>query len=351
MNISKFQDKPNVNWFSYSLKKNKNYSDVIKTFMGRDAINIFLCNSDKFFKRKETKRVLLPAYTCTEVIDPFKEHGYEIIFYDIDNFKIDINEIDKILNNHKIDMFYFIHYFGIFHEGIQDVIDLVKSKSEKILIIEDRAHYLSEKKLLKNIDAMIFSFRKLLPIPEGGGLYTTMKMEYKYKNHLLSNFLPIVMILKRIIIGYNSKYTRSSISKMSTMKKPSNSIFASSLLSKRVIENFDIEKNTKFRRDLFRKWLEKIKKSSLVPVFEELKKDDIPQGFPIFVENAEKVHECMKKKGIYLKRHWPLAKELEVVAPISYKLSNRVITLPIYEGINETDMDMVIKQILAVATA
>lgn len=347
MNISKFQDKPNVNWFSYSIKKNKNYSDVIKTFMGRDAINIFLFNCDKLFK-KETKRVLLPAYTCTEVIDPFIEHGYEIVFYDIDNFRINIKEIDKILHNYKIDIFYFIHYFGIFHDGIQDVINLVKSKSENILIMEDRAHYLNEKKLLKNVDAIVYSFRKLLPIPEGGGLHTALKMKYEYKSHLLSNLLPIVMILKRIIIGYDPRFTRSGITKKSSRKKPTSSIFAPSLLSKRVIENYDIKKNTKFRRDLFRKWLEKTKKSSLVPVFEELNKDDIPQGFPIFINDARKTHEYMKKKGIYLKRHWPLAQEFEEVAPISYKLSNQVITLPIYEGINETDMDLIIKWLLAV---
>ncbi len=51
----------------------------------------------------------------------------------------------------------------------------------------------------------------------------------------------------------------------------------------------------------------------------------------------------MNEKGIYLKRHWPLDPELESIAPNAYTLSEQVITLPIYEGINEDDMDIILK--------
>lgn len=346
MILSKFQDSPNVNWFVCSSKAGKNYPGVIKTFMGRDAINIFLCNVDSLFKKK---RVLLPAYTCTEVSNEFEKHDYEIIYYDINNFKIDQKEIEDILKNKNIDMFYFIRYYGIVQENMQSIVNIVKEKYTSALVMEDRAHYISDKKLLENIDAIIFSFRKLLPIPEGGGLYTSMKMEYKYKNFMLSNFLAVAMVLKKIFFGHNPRFARSNIETNTNFQQAYSSIFAPSLLSKNIIENFDIEKNIEFRRSLFLKWLEKIENSPLIPVFDILNKDDIPQGFPVFVKDAKMVHDRMKGKGVYLKRHWPLAEKFKKIAPKSYELSNRVITLPIYEGINEVDMDLIIKRLLTVA--
>ncbi len=345
MNISKFQDSPNVNWFAYSSKTDKNYPDVIKTFMGRDAINIFLYNVDNLFEKRK-RCVLLPAYTCTEVLDEFEKYNYEIIYYEIDNFKINQIEIEEILINKNIDIFYFIHYFGMIDENIQSILNKVKEKSSSTLIMEDRAHYINDNKLLENVDAIIFSFRKLLPIPEGGGLYTTMKMDYTYRNFLVSNFLVLAIVLKKIIVGHNPKYSRSNITSSTNLKQPSTNIFSPSLFSKKVIENFDIEKNVKLRRDLFSKWLRKIENSPLEPVFYTLNNDDIPQGFPIFVKDAKVVYDKMNRKGIYLKRHWLLAEKFKKIAPKSYNLSSHVITLPIYDGIYDTDIDLIIKELL-----
>ncbi len=345
MNISKFQDSPNVKWVTYSSGGVKNYPGVIKTFMGRDAINIFLCNVDKLFKKAE-KRVLLPAYTCTEVSDEFERHDYKIIYYDIDNFKIDQTEIEDILRDKNIDIFYFIRYFGMVQENMQSIVNKVKEKSADTLVMEDRAHYISDKKLLENIDAIIFSFRKVLPIPEGGGLYTAIKMHYEYKSFMLSNFLATAMVLKKIFIGHNPKFARSNMTPVANSQQPSTSIFAPSQFSRKVIENFDIEKNIELRRNLFSKWLGMIENSPLMPVFNALSKNDIPQGFPVYVKDAKTVHEKMLEKGVYLKRHWPLAEKFNKIAPKSHKLSNHVITLPIYEGINETDMVMIIEQLL-----
>jgi len=329
----KFQDSPNVNWFKTKTKKEKNFPSVIKTFMGRDAINLLLFNI-----KKESKKALLPAYTCTEVTDQFQKHGYEIVYYDLNFF-----EIEELPQTTDIDIFYFIRYFGMEAKNIKSAIKKVKRENPNISIIEDRAHYLSDKPLFKDVDAYIFSFRKLLPIPEGGGLLTDMKIDYNYKSKFISNFLAIAMVLKKRFIGHNPKFSRSKIASENSL---SNAIFAPSFLSNRVIENFDIDENIKLRRELFYLWLEKSKKHSIKPLFSKLQEDDIPQGFPIIVSDAKEVFVKMQKEEIYLKRHWVFDEKFKTIAPKSYKLSNEIITLPIYEGINEEDMDMIIDKIL-----
>ncbi len=103
--IRKFQDSPNVNWFAKNPKTVQNYLNVIKTFMGRDAIDILLYNI-----KPKYKKVLLPAYTCTEVTDQFHKHGFEIIYYDMHKFEIDLQDIEKLIKKEEIDIFYYMNY-------------------------------------------------------------------------------------------------------------------------------------------------------------------------------------------------------------------------------------------------
>ncbi|NPA51300.1 MAG: hypothetical protein GXO22_00200 [Aquificae bacterium] len=331
---SKFQDSPNVNWFSFPRKKEDepNFPNVIKTFMGRDALNIYLWNIKQ---KRETLTALIPAYICKEVPDQFKRNSIDIKYYDLKNFQITVNDIKSSLDK-SIDIFYFVHYFGIYQKNIKEIIKTVKNINPNAIIIEDRAHYLSDKYILPEVDAVIYSFRKLLPIPEGGGIYSKQKLTYQKKPRLYSNFLVSLVLLKKKIFGHNPKFSRSNV--MKDTLKPSNELLLPSSFSEKVINQYNIEEEIQFRRKLFYLWKENIEELGIKPVFKELSEKDIPQGFPIYVDNAQHFFENMLKKGIFLKRHWELPKYIEKVAPFSYNLSNKIITLPIYKGIENRNV-------------
>ncbi len=336
--ISKIQDSPNVNWLAFERADKESFPNIVKTFMGRDALNIYLWNIQK---KKSGQTVLLPAYTCNEVTDQFRKYGYEIIFYDMQNFHIALEDIIPHIKNKSIDVFYFIHYFGMVQNSMDVILEEIKKVSKETIVIEDRAHYLLNKPKYKHVNAIIYSFRKLMTIPEGGGLYTTETVDYSYKPKIFSNLLVFLMLAKKMILGHNPKFSRSKV--MKDHGTPSNVLMQPSTFSKNIIDNFDIEKHILLRKKLFYTWIDKLSSTSYKPVFDTLNPEDIPQGCPIYVQNAGLVHTQMNEKGIYLKRHWPLDKELKNNAPHAYTLSEKVITLPIYEGINEDDMDMILK--------
>ncbi len=337
----KYQDSPNVNWFKFKRKKdsNPNFPDVIKTFMGRDALNIYLWN---IRNKKKKQKALLPAYICSEVPDQFKSNKIDITYYDVKNFILNEKDIEPFLNE-KFDIFYFVHYFGFYQKNIETIIKRLKEKNPNIIIIEDRAHYLSNKLMLKDVDATIYSFRKLLPIPEGGGIYTKQNISYKKKPRIYSNLLSILIVAKKKFIGHNPKFSRSNVLK--DVQKSSNLLLLPSSFSEEVIDFYDIEWNIKFRKNLFKMWLEESKKIGIEPVFSNIEKEDIPQGFPIYVQDAENVFRAMLEKGIYLKRHWVLPEYMKKIAPTSYNLSKKIITLPIYENIGKEDIDFILKKL------
>jgi len=341
MMIYKYQDSPNVNWFKFKKKKNltPNFPNVLKTFMGRDALNIFLWNIKDRFK---IQRALIPAYICPEVPQQFKRNNIDVIYYDIKNFLIDQKDIEPFLEM-KFDIFYFVHYFGIYQRYIQDIIKQIKERNPNVIIIEDRAHYLSDKLITDDVDAVIYSFRKLLPIPEGGGIYTKQKLFFRKRSRIYSNILATLIVLKKKFIGHNPKFSRENI--IQDSKKESNLLLLPSNLSQRVIDFYDLEWNINFRKELFNMWLEESIKFGIEPVFHNIGKYDIPQGFPIFVHNSKKVFTKMLEKGIYLKRHWELPEEIKSIAPNSYSISNKIITLPIYENINKADINFILSSL------
>ncbi|MEJ2527994.1 MAG: hypothetical protein P8Y49_07960 [Sulfurovaceae bacterium] len=340
MILSKIQDSPNVNWFAFGKRCSSAFPDVIKTFMGRDALGLYLWNMKR---EEEVKTALIPAYTCNEVIDQFRKHGFEILFYDMCDFHLDIDVLMRSLRNHKIDVFYFIHYFGIVQSNMGQILKALKQFSPAMHIVEDRAHYLSNRLLYPEVDAIIYSFRKLMPIPEGGGVLASRKLEYCYRPSWHSNLLALAMPMKKVLFGHNPKFSRSKMLKGESIL--TNEVLPPSVFSKKIVDSFDVVKQTDLRRRLFVLWIDKLSLTSIMPVYDALKPDDIPQGCPIYVADAEVVQREMDEKGIYLKRHWPIDPEYKLSASGAYALSERVITLPIYEGIEEKDMEGILQML------
>jgi dTDP-4-amino-4,6-dideoxygalactose transaminase len=329
----RIQDSPNPIWIKGG-KKNDYFEGVIKTFMGRDALNVLLYNISK-------KSVLLPAYLCKEVENEFIRYGYNIHYYDINkDFSVNIDLIKKTIKDEDIEVFYYVVYFGFFSICNSYALQ-IKKEIPKIYVIEDRAHYLSNQFEFDKCDAYIFSFRKTLPIVEGGGIATQTKLNFEYTDKILANLLPFAMFGKKLTLGYSDKFSRTKVIK----GKKGNKIKPISFLSKGIIQTFNYEKDRKLRRELYKEWVKKLIKANLKPVFEKSNEEDIPMGCPICINNAETTQSRLQKKGYYLKRHWPVKDEIEKVAPNAFELSKNVITLPIYAGINEKDQNKIIKLI------
>jgi len=334
MNLFYTQDKPNPIWWIAG-KPNKYFADVSKTFMGRDALNILLTNTS-------AKRVLIPAYNCNEVILEFEKKNCEIFYYDIKpDFTIDADKILEQIKRHNIELFYHIIYFGFEH--LNNILNLkLKAACPQVIIIEDRAHYLSNQFNFSVCDAYLFSFRKLLPIAEGGGFISKHQYKFETSKPIQANILPVLMYLKKKILGYNDNFNRTALTKNQKRER----IMPMSYLSQRLVKRYDFEKEIEFRRQCFNLWILKLKMTSIRPVFQELAEADVPQGCPIFVDDANRVQAFMKNCNYYLRRHWKLKKELETQAPESYSISKRIITLPIYKGITEKIQDKVISNLI-----
>ena len=129
--------------------------------------------------------VLLPAYLCRAAVEPFEAHGAEVAFYNIGlRCEPDFDEIEAKITP-RTEAILIVHYFG-FPQNVEKLRAICDRR--RLALIEDCAHVLTGMTNGRPIgsfgDASIFSWRKFLPMYDGGDLFlknspATLKVEWR----------------------------------------------------------------------------------------------------------------------------------------------------------------------------
>mgnify|MGYP001064379978 CR=1 FL=1 len=83
-------------------------------------------------------RCLLPGYLCPSVVQPFKEAGFDVVFYRVDNhLQVDLDDLHSGIGSDVLAVV-IIHYFGFLQPGA--VFDLIESTDPPVYVIEDVTH-------------------------------------------------------------------------------------------------------------------------------------------------------------------------------------------------------------------
>ncbi len=323
----------------------KQFQNVTLTLRGREAISLALHH----FGLGKQDTILLPGYLC-EIIDGPLINKFNIEYYDIEeDFSINTETIESILRSRKIKVLYIIHYFGFLHKNLNQLSDLCKKYG--VLLWEDHAHSALSKFSFEYADAMIFSFRKILPVPDGGGLWLMNSPVLKLGkiDNLYSDIISMLIVLKRSKLGMNSLFRAKTrqIARASTAStfrdykatepKPV------SHMSKKIIQNADVQSLFSIRRNIFMKWQDLLSRSRFSPVFSHLPDDVCPQGFPVRIQNSKEILPYFEDLNMFIKIHWPLSSAMKTQCPTAFNISNSIITLPIYPGISSADMERITK--------
>ena len=117
-----------------------------------------------------SKNVLLPAYTCQTVIDPFQQLGWLITYYPVNkDLTIDTQALLTIANQSKPDVFLAHPYYGMDFNALEkDALQTIK-KSGAIVIVDNTQCIFSDVRL-SFVDFYVGSYRKWFCCPDGAFL-------------------------------------------------------------------------------------------------------------------------------------------------------------------------------------
>jgi len=291
---------------------------------------------------KDGDAVLVPNYICNVVAAPMHSLNIKIKFYPVDlNLKPQWDIIDKAIDKNTKALLV-VNYFG-FPNDLTAARDFCKKHN--LYMIEDNAHgFLSadkEKPLGSYGDISIFSFRKILPIPNGAGLLIN--------NKLLLNRLPKITYLrkrnrtlrfmvKNLLISLRDALANTGLKEedfeggrikdISEEYNLPKYFIKFSRLSKFVINYINFDNIIVQRRNSYDGWLGYFAKehtSGLKVVFPLLQANCVPFNFPVLIENQKGFLAGMCRKGIGC-YPWPYLPE----SSNEDYLTPRLVCLPVF---------------------
>jgi hypothetical protein len=319
------------------------FPDLIGTFMGRDALSLAVSYLD--LTKDDT--VVLPVFTCQDVLKSFVRKCH-VLFYDVGrDLTIDPDELRVTLQGSgRIRLVLITNYFGFLQPHRNEIKELCAEKN--ICLIEDCAHSLLTEGSGEAGDLSIYSFRKVLPIRDGGGLGVNGNGKPpvpRYHPRLYSDTLSFLAFAKLLLNIRTEKFSRARIASQTAHGLPlptkDSRVLPLSYFARHGMGNISCTEVAKRRRDDFQFWQETTRGNrSLIPMFGDLPPGVCPLGFALRTKDRDSLEARARAKGIPLRVHWRLDATLGSECSTSHELSKEMLTLPVYPELGPKERDV-----------
>lgn len=323
---------------------------------------------------KPGENVLVPSYHCTSVVEPILQYGAEAKFYNIGfDLKPDLNEVESKIDP-RTRALLAIHYFG-FPQPIVEIKTFCRERG--LYLIEDCAHVLNGR-TAEGIplgvcgDISIFSWRKFLPLCDGGqlvinnpalrlddhwdagGMLFALKIAKNLFDKLLEDsnvaFLNWLGKLSHVpssmlqslagANGYGSAL--KSVNSYDLQFDLASARLKMSRLSHYIMRNIDLKEVAEARRDNYRVLAQGIEELAAVrPLYRLLPRNVVPWVFPLLVETSKDMHRKLRQRGIPA-TNWSgvIHPSLPVERfPDSRFLYDNLIFLPVHQSLGNRDLE------------
>ncbi|GAB2689325.1 DegT/DnrJ/EryC1/StrS family aminotransferase [Aliiglaciecola aliphaticivorans] len=324
---------------------------------GRGAIGI----AGTALRKDNCKNVILiPAYHCPALVEPFIWLDYEIRFYPVrSDLSVDISVLEDAISSGDVTHCVVVRYFG-FGQNNNDVIQFLHA--QPVNIIEDCAHsmfrfvdhFADSGKQIPDVDASICSINKILPTIDGGALYLKSKYQAELTHVGWSEeakacaFIvgipqmvgKIKALFKKTEIEPTQQHTDPTEEDMHLRYfQPIDLVSASYRHTKMIF----CHSNLKYIRNKRRENFEFIVKNINNPdvgnaLFKQLETEDIPYVIPFLLED-EKFFFDLRKKGIQILR-W---EEVAVSdCSVSQDYRSRLIQIPCHQQLSTRQLTFIV---------
>jgi perosamine synthetase len=322
--------------------------------------------------------VLVPSYHCTSVVEPILQYGGDVKFYNVGlDLQPDIDDIEKKIDA-KTRVVLVIHYFG-FPQPIVKIKEFCRERG--LYLIEDCAHVLhgrTEEGIVLGTsgDISIFSWRKFLPVYDGGQLVINnpaLKLNSRWDSgsplftlKIAKNLLDKLMedsdsrlvnqiaklshtpsaIFRRVAAANGYDRSMSTVNSYDLDFDLESANLKMSRLSQYIMGNTDIGDVADKRRRNYHALAEAIKRMEGVKaLYPSLPNYTVPWVFPLLAYGVENLHLRLREQRIpatnwsgVIHRSLPLNR-----FPDSRFLYDNVVFLPIHQSLQEYEIETMLR--------
>lgn len=323
--------------------------------------------------------VLLPAYLCSAAVEPFRYYGVNIEFYDIGlDCEPDLSEIVSKINS-RTEAILMVHYFGFPQqsEKFRAICD-----HHNLALIEDCAHVLRHEENTLGLcgDASIFSWRKFLPVYDGGELHLShngarLNIDYRRETAVFTAkvakslvdrtleesdgaFASAVQWLLKSGVNFVKYFQRSQPGRPLVALDSNDAAFDASLInqpmsrvSRLLLRHADLRTIAMRRRENFAALHERLSTlDGVLPLHTRLPGDVCPWVYPLTIQGVEDAHLLLRKQGIPA-ANWdgvrPIGMDPKAFSCADFLYRN-LLFLPVHQNLTRNGIELITEKVRSI---
>ena len=318
---------------------------------GREALYLVALNL-KLDKNQPV--VLMPAYCCHSMVDPFVKAGWRIVYYQLYNdLKVDLQNLFALLVSIKPRAVLTMNFYG--SASTRAAIDTIKTEFPDCVCIEDFSHctFCISEIYNEQVDYYVTSIRKSVGVCDGSVIISKAPLDETIAEDNETEF----MVVRRDCQKLKAKYTYSQ----EVAQK--NIFFAELRKQESELDNFNgVHRISKTGKEMLAlvngESIRYARQKNMAHIMELLngKVESIsgierclsgaPFSLPILVKNRDEVQQKLAKRGVYAPVLWPICDEARAICPVSARMADEMLSIPIDQRYNYDDIEDIAKIVL-----
>lgn len=307
-------------YFSLELPLVEEYhKDALRLNTGRNCLEYIL-------RSRGYKKVYLPFFICSVVLEPFEKLGVQYVFYHVDErLELKVNPSVK-----AGEALLYVNYFGLKQRYVEH---LARLYGTSLIIDNTQAFYA---KPVTGIDTF-YSCRKFFGVPDGAYLYTEKTLGVELEQD--ESYDRMSHLLRRIDQGAESGYDdfRKNDDRLSGQ-----SVLRMSRLTHRLMRGIDYEGVACRRRANYRLLEKELGESNNIVL--DLEDDAVPMIYP-YLASIKGVRERLIAEKVFVACYWPDVLDWVDGSSLEYCLASQMLPLPIDQRYGKETMSGVVKEL------
>lgn len=299
------------------------------------------------------KTVLIPAYTCQTVITPFEEAGWQCEYYSIQkDLRINTNSLAEVTNMFKPSIVVVHPFYGMdFNDEEVKALTIIKEKGIEIVL--DLTQCLFSTKQYPFASFIVASYRKWMPIPDGGYLINICDKvnisQPQSENTEFTDREIAAMYLRGQYFGNAEQRTKAisiRLSKAADHIAESNIVpHKMSQVAYNILQSENLEFNQKQRFAnygfLFHNIHESERISRVCNNIDEV--TSAPLYFTIYVKDRSVLQGSLAQDAIYAPVIWPVEDERVLIDDDVKCIYDHLLAIPCDQRYDEEDMQRAVE--------
>lgn len=301
--------------------------------------------------------ILFPAYCCWSMSAPFEKAGWKLVYYRLnEDLTVNINYLHHLLVQYQPQAVLVMNYYG--SAPTDKAIEAVKDFNQHCLTIEDFSHCTFSLSQIFNTqtDYYVTSIRKSIGVCDGAVVVSKHPLPrdiVEKEDPALSDLRFKGQTMKgKYAFTHRSEDKELFLSMIREGEEQLNHFDRICPITQRgmqMLKVINAESICFARKENFNHLFHLLKGKIEMPKAIERAGEGVPFSLPILIDNRDELQKNFAQKGLYAPVLWPLCDEARAACPISAKMEDKMLSIPIDQRYDYSDVEEIAEIILTTA--